>query len=166
MTFFLSVLFYLGAHFSVYFLALRHLRLFQREKPILLYHVVSFLAWGVWFFAAQPVGITSAIGLLSLHGIYSLSFLELWALSDGGFSLRILENAGDTQGCTAAQLESMRVLGGAKIRGRIQTLERWRLVTEHENKYRLTGFGRVFAAALKVIAWPSLPDRQAGSGGN
>ncbi len=155
MTLFLPVLFYLTAHFSIYFLALRHLRLFQREKPILLYHVVSFLFWGAWFFIGRSADSVSAIGLLSLHGIYSLSFLELWALADGGFSLRILESAGDAQGCTAAQLESMRSLGSVKIRGRIQTLERWRLVTESENKYRLTQWGRLFAAALKAAAWPS-----------
>ena len=31
------------------------------------------------------------VGAAAAHGIYSLSFLECWALSEGGYSLRVLD---------------------------------------------------------------------------
>ena len=155
MSSFLTVLLYLGGHFLAYALVLRHLRLFKRESPIFLYHLASFFLLGLWLGTSRVQDIAGALGILSLHGIYSVSFLELWALSYGGYSLRILESIEKHGQCAEEALESMRFLGMAKKKGRLDTLRGWRLVEGEGKKLRLTLFGRLFAASLDLIAWPS-----------
>jgi len=67
------------------------------ERGILLYQVVSTVvltAVGVITVSRDPSGQAMAglVAAIALHGIYSLSFFELWSLAEGSYSLRILEH--------------------------------------------------------------------------
>jgi hypothetical protein len=59
------------------------------ERGIFRFHVASFAALAILLaaFVAAGASIGTSAGALALHGIYSLSFLELWSLSEGGFSV-------------------------------------------------------------------------------
>jgi hypothetical protein len=103
-------------------------------------------------FAGRGVDAADVILVGSLHGIYSLSFLELWALADGGYSLAILESLarGDGQ---RASLAGMEQLGVTKNEGRLADLERTGLVESHAAGYRLTAAGRAAAGLIALIVW-------------
>ena len=143
---------YLAAHLAVYVFFLRHLGLFSRERAIFLYHFVSLL--GVLLFFGESF--SKIISVMSLHGIYSLSFLELWALSQGGYSLRILEGVHQAalEG-KVFEINPFKELGESKKKGRIHTLRFWHLVRLDENSCSLTLWGRLFAMKLSLISWPS-----------
>jgi hypothetical protein len=81
---------YLIAHLAAYVAWLRRLALLRTEKGIFLYHFVSAVITGLAAIAAafiDPAGFGFAgfVIVLSAHGIYSLSFLELWSLAQGGY---------------------------------------------------------------------------------
>src|SRR5271170_8479003 len=86
---------YLACHLVAYALVLRWIPFFRTEFGIFALHVASFLG----LLAAVALRPTNGPGLaaprivlgMSLHGIYSLSFLELWSLTQGSYSLAILE---------------------------------------------------------------------------
>jgi hypothetical protein len=90
--------------------------------------------------------------LLSIHCIYSLTFLELWALADGGYSLSILDcldgNPNLDQGTL---LEELAKLGTAKEHGRVSDLVRNKLITLEDDRYALTPAGRRLAVAFRAI---------------
>jgi hypothetical protein len=87
---------FLLAHAGLYFAVLRDSAALASEKGVFLYHFISAIlvaggfgawtivhgGWGAWTWFACVV---------MLHGLYSLSFLELWALADDSYSLAIME---------------------------------------------------------------------------
>src|SRR5262250_2953125 len=88
---------YLALHFLFYAIALRGIGLLQSERAIFLYHFIS--AAGVAVVASVMAAVNprsesflAVATTLALHGVYSLSFLELWSLSEGGYSLTILDH--------------------------------------------------------------------------
>ena len=140
---------------------LRIFRTFTTEKGIFRYHIASFFfflfALSV-FLTSQPHvwGMAAWLALASAHGIYSLSFLELWSLAYGGYSLRILDlvRRSSEEGVPLG-LNSMRRMGDTKKKGRTQTLISLRLAACREDKFLLTGFGRIFVRLLRLVSWPS-----------
>jgi hypothetical protein len=149
---------YLLAHLLVYVLLVRRLALFRREPAILLYHAapaaaVAALAVGALVAAPGTDSLSRAALLLSLQGIYSLSFLELWSLAKGGYSLHILTHfvaAGGT--ATPTDLAPVCDLGAGKRAQRIASLLRLRLIERNGGIFRLTRRGRNAAAVLGCIA--------------
>jgi len=80
----LAIAAYLAVHFAAYVLVLRHRAGLRSEKGIFLYHLASAVfagLAGVAFAVFEPdrFGLSGLVLVLSLHGIYSLSFLELWS---------------------------------------------------------------------------------------
>lgn len=147
---------YLSIHFLLYALVLRNLRFFYQEKNIFLYHAISFLgvsAAGVGLVVLDPAALGRVTAAVSLHGIYSLSFLELWALSDGGYSLRILDQI-DQRG-VAADFKSLEVLGASKKKYRLSSLERLGLLAPHPAGWMLTSRGRAVAGFLSFFVFIS-----------
>ena len=61
---------FIAAHVLAYIAVFRHLKVFAAERTIAIYHGLA--------------------GLLALQYVYSLSFLELWTLAEGSYSLQIL----------------------------------------------------------------------------
>ena len=109
---------------------------------------------GMYIAAPGRGSLEALVGAASLAGIYSLSFLELWALADGGYSLRILEHV-DSQDERREDFSRMHTLGEVKKNERIQSLVKLRLIHERNGMFNLTRWGQVVGIVLRVIAWPS-----------
>ena len=98
----LAIAAYLAAHFAAYVVVLRHRAGLRSEKGIFLYHFASAVfagLAGVAFAVLEPdrFGLSGLVLVLSLHGIYSLSFLELWSLAQGGYSLSIIASVAQAE---------------------------------------------------------------------
>ena len=140
---------YLLAHFLLYFFIFRRARPFAREKTIFLYHFLSGIVWAL--FAGSKLGPAVFGATLSLHGIYSLTFLEFWSLSGGGYSLRILVSLPD--------LAKLQDLGREKKGSRLKDLVRLGFVGQRGGKFYLTVFGKTVTAFLQTVSWSSNPGR-------
>jgi hypothetical protein len=148
---------YLAAHFALYAAFLRHLRLTASERGIFLYHFVPAVSWvlvlatlAAW---VPGIGIAHVALVAGLHGVYSLTFLELWALADGGYSLAILESLvpGNEAGL-GSTLSELEQLGSAKQEVRLSDLLQMGLIERNADEYRLTPAGHLAGALIAAIA--------------
>jgi hypothetical protein len=158
MTWIISTLAYLLGHFLVYALMLRHLPRFTRERVIFAYHALSELGWAVVLVVGTLAGLWSSdglagwVGAVALHGIYSLTFLSLWSLASGGYSIGILAQVarvGDGARVERVDLES---IGVGKQEARMQGLAGLGLVRSRAQCVETTPRGALVAAALATIA--------------
>ena len=153
------ILLYLVVHCFLYVLVLRHTRLFSSEKVIFLYHAFSALViiciqLGMLVIEPQLEGVVSSVGMISLHGIYSLSFLELWSLAEGGYSISILDRVNTSHtGRLEVNLADLHQIGEFKKESRIESLQRLRLVRRQGERFGLTALGRLVALGLRAVAW-------------
>jgi hypothetical protein len=148
---------YIAIHALVYLAWLRDRQWFSGEKAILGYHLAPFMvvtsALLLRFAVSPPVQWAPPVATVLLLAVYSFSFLEMWALSDGGYSLRILDRieivgrAGIT-----LDLDDLVRLGESKKRTRIASLQQLRLVRRDGQSLELTPLGRAIAAGLSLIA--------------
>lgn len=151
---------YFGSHLFIYILVLRHMRAYVQEKVIFLYHVVPAAAVACILLWLRVVDMHREVSeaviavVISLHGIYSLSFLELWSLAEGSYSLSIVEHV-DTVHAAGAEIDlaALQRIGVEKRENRIRILQWLRLVVRRGDHLELTPPGRLFAVALSVIAW-------------
>jgi hypothetical protein len=146
---------WIAVHFGVYAVVLRFLPAFRRESVIFAYQAGSFaslmlVAVAGAIHAAGPVAFALSALLISLHGIYSLSFLELWALSEGGYSLRLLHLI-DRGAMEPGKPD--RELGAAKLAKRLGALGDLGLIRVTAGQNRLTWPGRCAAAFFAGILW-------------
>jgi hypothetical protein len=150
---------YVCLHFFVYVLVLRHRPILRTEKGVFFYHSLSFvsiLLIGLVLFAVAPGANTfsQAVGIAALHGIYSLTFLEVWALSEGGYSLRVLKAVFSAPGIGKAEIvERFTGLSERKKAGRLSALEGLRLVVCRDGTYRPTRTGWFVASFLAALSW-------------
>jgi hypothetical protein len=151
---------YLVLHLSLYAFFLRDRPLFKRESGIAALHLIS---CGAVLFALVPLvlvrgdrlGIATILLAAGLHGIYSLSFLELWALSHRSYSLSILDRIyADGGASTLAALAAFGNSGSIKRAVRIDSLRRLGLVSDHGG-FTLTARGLFCATILKGVRWLS-----------
>lgn len=150
---------YLALHFLVYALLLKRGLAFRREKVIFLYHFVpaSATALAAIVFAclvAAPLAWAAAVLMIAVQGIYSLTFLELWALADGSYSLRILTGIiarGHSE--SEPELRELARLGAEKTQSRLAGLERLNLLEERAGRFQLTWRGRIVAGLLQVVVF-------------
>lgn len=108
------------------------------------------LAW----FGLAPSGERFAIVIAACaaHGIYSLSFLEIWALSEGGYSLRVLHEVVQRQQSTLPELEAhFSVLSSDKKEGRLDSLLKLHLLKKDGSNYSLTTSGKTVAKFIETI---------------
>ena len=144
----------IAIHACLYVLWLRRRVWFGQERGILLCHAVSFtlLTFGLVAYILQidRDWLTGA-GALCLHGIYSLSFLELWALSEGGFSLAILRVVESQRTSPTDIEEAFTALADQKRNGRLQGLVGLRMADEEGETFRATRMGRIAAIVLRVV---------------
>jgi hypothetical protein len=145
---------YLAAHFAVYVLVVRHMPSLHSERGIFLYHVASALFVGL---AGLSLAIIDPLGfgapglvfVLSIHGIYSLSFLELWSLAEGGYSLYILASIARAQAAGGEpDFADQEQLGEAKQRARLDGLKKLGLIAIRNGAVGLTARGRGAAAIV------------------
>ena len=111
-------------HFTL-FVALQNPKADNRERRAFLLHVVSFGSLSVLFLWATVVGkisVTAASGGIAVHGIYSLSILELWSLSEGSYSVAILLELFKSPRTEVYLIERYSALGQAKKDTRLRAL--------------------------------------------
>ncbi len=160
MSWLIWTLLYIALHFVVYALLLRHVRLFIQERVILAYHVASELTWPVLLGVGSAAGawpsedLSVWVAVLSLHGIYSLSFLSLWSLASGGYSLGILQFAESHDGFVSpGERRTLEQIGIDKQDSRLKGVQHIGLVTGRAGRYELTRRGQVAAHLLAGVAW-------------
>ena len=150
---------YLLLHFLAYVLVLRRRPTFRTEKGAFFLHVGSFVvvlvAGAVRFWLAPgSEAAAKALGMAAAHGIYSLSFLELWALSEGGYSLRVLEAVFRAPDIPRADIVArFAELSERKKAGRLASLSQMGLVACRGERYEATPRGRGIAAVLAGLTW-------------
>ena len=146
---------YLLVHGLLFFAVLRTVPAFTSERGVFLYHFVSGVLFTVaalgCLVAGPAFGITPAfaVGTIMLHGVYSLSFLEVWSLTEGGYSLQIMRSIGASQdhGQPISHTE-LEQIGRGKQSSRTGSLEAFGWITRTEGTLRLTPRGRIVAALL------------------
>ena len=158
---------YLVAHLAAYVVWLRRLAPLRTEKGIFLYHFGSAVITGLAavvaaFIDPAEFGMAGCVLVLSVHGIYSLSFLELWSLAQGGYSLSIIAGIAhaETTG-TEPNFSGLAAIGAAKQADRVAALERLGLISKSGERISLTPRGSAIAAVLQALRrWvdPGEPD--------
>jgi hypothetical protein len=150
---------YLALHFLLYVLVLRGRPLVQSERGIFLYHfgsaaVFTLVAFCLAVSYFSDAAIASAIGLSALHGIYSLSFLELWTLAEGSYSMSILTGI-DSQGMLSrnALIDAFARIGDAKKGNRLSVLSNLSLGRREGSYWRLSARGQLLAILLNALVW-------------
>src|SRR5262245_54836883 len=154
----LICLLYIAAHAGLYFAVLRGWPKLGSERGIFLYHFVSAIlvtgAFGVWAIAH---GSSDAwawfVCIVMLHGLYSLSFLELWALADDSYSLAIMEII-DRRDAAAgpALMQRLEAIGASKQVSRLDALQAIGLVRLlGDGSLTLTPVGRAAVALGRTL---------------
>ena len=147
---------FIAAHFLIYLAALRHLPGFARESMIAAYHALAFvfvLAVAVAAFARGAIGFAAFCGLPALQFMYSISFLELWSLAEGSYSLQILTML-SRQASTAREeiIAACEAIGAEKKRQRLDHLRTLKLVVKSaDGRLELSKIGRIIVAPLRAI---------------
>lgn len=152
----------LCVHILLYFYLLR--KKIRTEVKILGYHILLslFLAIITILFIKSHYASFSAIVLMvSIYGIYSLSFLELWTLSQISYSREILVKAKngiiDENNDYFVELQN---LGDQKRIARLNSLKSKRIISIKNNTWHLTKLGRIIANFLNIILWlPNIKNR-------
>jgi hypothetical protein len=150
---------YIAAHLVLYFAVLRHLPAFRSERTIFLYHAisaigVSLVAVASLFVPGSDVDLIWVIGVIALHGIYSTTFLEIWSLAEGGYSLQIVEQIERANRLGhEPDVEALKAIGIAKQGNRLAGLVSIGLVRQEAGRLSLTPRGRVVAMCFALLAW-------------
>lgn len=152
---------YLAIHLIAYTAVFRRIAFFRTELGVFLLHLVSFLVL-LGAAALLPRGgaggdvvFTHVILAASLHGIYSISFLEVWSLTQGSYSLSILDLVARSR--VPATLQSIAPLHAVGPRKR--TARNAGLVSLHllqpapGGRTTLTAFGQVAARLIRFLLW-------------
>jgi hypothetical protein len=159
MTILVAALVYVLAHFLLYAFWLRKLDAFRKEKGIFRLHFFSAVALALAAIALVMSGAVETdwpivIAGLSVHGIYSVSFLEVWSLSQGGYSLSILERAAEAPSlCDRESMTFLTTIGDEKRASRLEALRSLRLIEDGLQGIVLTPAGRVCCFAFRAVAW-------------
>jgi hypothetical protein len=149
---------YLLVHFLSYVVCLRRVGALRTEKGILLFHLASFVVALVLAFAScrglEGGALTAMWAVAAAHGIYSLSFLELWSLAQGSYSLRILSEVGSAPGSSQQSIvAALSAVGDQKKEQRLSALQALRLIERVDGYYRLTPRGRAAASLIRMLRW-------------
>lgn len=146
-------------HLAVYFFLLRDWAALQKEKGIFLYHFISFVA--VTFAAAASCFMFPAdqmlkavLAVLAFHAIYSMSFLELWSLSQISYSIAILDAIEKQPGLELKTVTArFSGTGQEKRESRLAGLQNIGLIVVTQERVELTPRGRAAASVLSALRW-------------
>ena len=139
-------------HFSA-FILVSHRAIERRERTVFLFHVSSAVALTLVAAVALATGLTSlpvAAGMVALHGVYSLSVLELWSLSEGSYALTMLASLSNAPVAPATLAARFEALGEVKKKSRLGALQRSRLLA-CSDPIKLTRRGRLVALAVLAL---------------
>jgi hypothetical protein len=148
---------YLSVHFLLYVAILRDRPLFQTEKVIFFCHFISalvFTAVALFICGILPdaLATATALGLVALHGIYSISFLELWSLAQGSYSISILTELGSKSILSREKLiETFFQIGNTKKHNRTIALSESVLIRRVDDRWQLTHRGRLLTRLFTAL---------------
>lgn len=148
---------YVPAHLAAYVAFVRGSSWGKTERGIFLYHFCSFLTFAattmaLCAFHGFDIGIW--ISVLAFHGIYSLTFLELWSLTQGSYSLQLLEAAAKNGDLPhLRKLSELRELGDSKIEQRLASLSALHLIRGQAKNIKLTLLGSILASFFRLVVW-------------
>lgn len=123
------------------------------------YHALSAIgvtvAVVVGVFVAGPgADLYEAVAIIALQGIYSVSFLEVWSLAEGGYSLQIVEHLARAERLgQPADMDALRAIGVAKQGNRLDGLASLGLLRRSADAVELTTVGRLVATTFAFLAW-------------
>lgn len=146
-----------GAHFAWFVARFRHTPSATSESAIFRFHFYSaclLAAAAAAAFALAPgaASFACAITVVFAHGIYSLTFLELWTLAQISYSHQVLQKAG--AGALDGQaVEELAALGEAKRSSRLRALLQSGLVEYDGGLWQITGKGRRAGLLLNILLW-------------
>jgi len=148
---------FIAAHSAIYALWLRSTAFGRSEAGVFLYYFGGCVALTITVlilaFAAgwrNPIASAAAAGAAT--GIYGLSVLELFALSSGGFSLRIVMMVQRVGHASRNEIvEQFVALSDEKKAGRLESLLWLGLATQHGSRFELTRAGRWLAHIFAVL---------------
>jgi hypothetical protein len=150
---------YLAAHLVLYFLVFRHLAAFATERVIFLYHAVSAVAVSLvaavaWLIPGTGVDIFAVVAAIALHGVYSITMLEVWSLAEGGYSLQIFAHFAEAERAgRPVDVEVLQAIGTSKQSNRLEGLMGAGLIRQDGTRIQLTTVGTLLASFLAAIAW-------------
>lgn len=150
---------YVCCHFALYLTLVRHSSVLRQEREIFLYHSSSFAALLLAASVACVVTtstamVKAAFGALSLHAIYSISFLEAWSLSQISYSIAILDAIETTPGLdVAGATQKFAETGNAKKASRLASLQRLGLIVIRHGQAALAPRGQAVAGVLALLRW-------------
>lgn len=128
--------------------------LIRTERTILLTQVFLFVALPLAAAWLLPHAGETYPGVLvtfyGIHACFSLCWLEIWSLSQGGFSLQMLERIDRQGGIDLAAYATK--IGQEKLDGRLDGLVAIGLVRSNAAQYSLSPFGRLVAFATTTVA--------------
>jgi hypothetical protein len=147
---------FITAHLLAYIAVFRHLKVFAAERTIVIYHGLAFaavFAVVVVAFARGTIGFAALCGLLTLQFVYSLSFLELWTLAEGSYSLQILLRVSRQAWISREEIfATCEAIGAAKKRDRLDDLLSLKFVVKStDGRFELSTAGRMLVALLRPI---------------
>lgn len=146
-------------HLLFFLVLLRHRQAVKQERGIFLYHAVFFVfaCFGAALASAVLIGdvdFKTLVIVASLQGIYSMTFLESWSLSEGSFSYSILALLIQRRG-QKLDVEASKSIGAQKRSVRSSSLVKLGLLNQEDNlltaSSRGRGVSRIFAFALWLI---------------
>jgi uncharacterized membrane protein len=149
-------------HILLYFLFFREKA--RTEVKILGYHLSLCLFLVIitsLFIKSQYSSFSAIILLASIYGIYSLSFLELWTLSQISYSREILLKARNGKiSENNDNFITLQNLGEQKRIARLNSLKIKRVVILKNGLWHLTFLGQFIAYFLSIILWlPNIKNR-------
>ncbi len=110
------------------------------------------MAVGVIRFSDAAVAVS--IGLVAAHGIYSISFLELWSLAQGSYSISILTGIASQGSLPRSKLiDAFARIGNAKKGDRLSALSKSSLAHRGDGYWRLSARGRLLGTLLNTLLW-------------
>jgi hypothetical protein len=150
-------LLYLVGHAGLYVALLRGQPALDSERGIFLYHFLSAVllavALAIWAAVSDdPEACAWFVAVVMLHGLYSLSFLELWALADDSYSLAIMEIIARGNAAAPSLMRKLEAIGTGKQTSRLDALQAMGLVHAIEDgSFTLTLAGRVVALLGRTL---------------
>jgi len=146
-------------HFLAYVAFKKQSPPLQTERGILAFHVLSFALATVLVTAgsiltASGSSLAWAAAVLAVHGIYSLTFLELWTLSQISYSREILLRVREGVFKDANEAPpDLVAIGDQKRSGRLHSLEALGLIRQSNGGVNLTSAGKCVSALLRLLQY-------------
>jgi hypothetical protein len=154
---------YLLLHFIFYVFFLRKITVFGSEKGIFFYHfipafLICFSSLFVILADSSFLTLQEVVLIISLHGIYSLSFLEFWSLAQGGYSLSILKEIqrSNALGIKPNFLKLIEI-GEKKQKDRFNFLKKINLISIEGDLVIISKRGRILSKVLgRINRWVTI----------